>query len=817
MRPLLPLPVDEVIGEVRRALIDHGCVVLHAPTGAGKTTRIPPALLDMGRVVVLEPRRIAARAAARRMADERGESVGGTVGFQVRFERKISKHTRLEVLTEGVLLRRLVSDPFLDNVDVVVFDEFHERSIEVDLCLALVRQVQLQIRPELKIVVMSATLAGEPVAAWLGDCPLVRCEGRLHPVDIRYDTRLSPHSAVDRVPQAVTRALRDTTGSVLVFLPGAGPIRRALSETAAVAPGDVSLLPLYGSLSPKEQDRALKPEQGIRKVVFATNVAETSVTIPDVTAVVDTGTARIPRRDPNTGLNRLDIEPICRASADQRAGRAGRVAPGVCYRLWTRREHQGRREHESPDVSRIDLTSAVLQLLAWGEPDPTAFPWFEAPPEGAVADALTLLHDLGALHEGRLTPVGEQLANMPAHPRLARAVLEGAHLGVTGEVATAAALIESRSPFHPMDLPPEAPFSDVHDMVDALDAFARRRPHPSRVRSPGAAKRVIEAANQLRRSVDIRGHRGTSVDQAITLALLAGYPDRVAAVRDNVASQRARMVGGAGVKLAKNSAARGSRAWLCIDVEAGREEALVRVAVGIDPDDLPAEVRLTAVLDRTSGRLVGVEQRVYRDLVLHEQRGVKVPDPVFEQALLELAEKRIATAAPMKDLAPLLNRLRTLAHWRPDLAVPFTTDQDLASLLPRLVRKKRSLAEVKEGNWTSAIMDALTWPQRQGLDTEAPERLSLPKGRHARITYPSTPGERPVIEARIQHFFGVTKTPTLGRDNHPVLIHLLAPNGRATQVTDDLAGFWERTYPEVRKELRARYPKHAWPENPTPG
>ncbi len=522
---LLPLPIDEVMPQIVAALRTANAVVLRAPTGAGKTTRVPPAVLDKvvegnGAVVVLQPRRITARACARRIAFERNVPLGGEVGYQVRFDRCMGRETRIQVVTEGIFSRMLQDDPFLEKVAAVVFDEFHERSLNSDLALAMARRVQETVRPELKIVVMSATLEAEPIARWLGGCPTVESRGRLHPVDISYLEDVQSRPLAERTADAVTQILDRTPGDVLVFLPGVGEIRQTARRLEGLAEArNVAVLQLFGDLPAEKQDEVLGPI-GRRKIVLSTNVAETSLTIEGVTAVVDTGLARSLSFDPHVGMDRLRLVPISQASADQRAGRAGRTQPGVCLRLWAERTHRQRPAAEEPEIRRLDLAGPMLELRVWGERDPAAFPWFEAPPTAAREQADALLKLLGAIDaEGNVTEVGRAMARLPVSPRLGRMLIEGQRLGQAPAVALAAALLSERDPFgRGDDAPPSRRAAagssncDISDRVAALEEFEASGHMDSAVGRihRGTAQYVLHVRDQLLREL-----RGASVGNAL--------------------------------------------------------------------------------------------------------------------------------------------------------------------------------------------------------------------------------------------------------------------------------------------------------------
>ncbi|HTU90048.1 MAG TPA: DEAD/DEAH box helicase, partial [Gemmataceae bacterium] len=593
------LPIDPVLPEVVAALRRQASLVLRAPTGAGKTTRVPPALLDGGlaeggRILMLEPRRLAARAAARRMADERGGRLGDEIGYHVRFDRQCGPQTGILVVTPGILIRLLHDDPFLESTRVVIFDEFHERSLESDLALGMVRLVQQTVRPELRIAVMSATLAVEAVSAYLGGCPVIASEGRSFPVEIFHEARPERQPWPLAVARAVERMLERTPGDLLVFLPGLQEIRQTARHLEALAAErDLVVLPLHGELPAEQQDAALLP-QTRRKIVLATNVAETSVTVEGVSGVVDSGLARLLVFDPRVGLDRLQLTPISRASADQRAGRAGRTQPGICVRLWSGGAHRARPEQTEPEIRRVDLAGAVLQLLYLGETDVLRFPWLEPPREATVAQVLALLRRLGAIDDGGLTDLGRAMARLPVHPRLARLLIEGQRLGDAKRVALAAALLSERDPFarsfdEPATAPRHATSSDVLDRIEALEEFERSgrtaTPHGSLHRA--AAHFVLRTRDQLLRSMRHRHsatpplrHSATpplrqppSADEIVLRALLAAFPDRVARRRE-AGSRRGVMVGGRGVRLAPSSGVLDAEFFLCIDVDAGQKESL---------------------------------------------------------------------------------------------------------------------------------------------------------------------------------------------------------------------------------------------------
>jgi ATP-dependent helicase HrpB len=824
----IPLPIDESLPDVVAALAARSAVVVQAPAGAGKTSRVPPAILDAGlagdrRIILVEPRRLAARAAARRMAQERGGVLGEEVGFQVRFERCWGPRSRILSVTPGILLRLLLDDPYLETAGVVIFDEYHERGLESDLALGQVRLVQQTVRDDLRIVVMSATLAAGPVAAYLDNCPVVSGGGQPYPVEIVYEPRSDTTPWPVATSAAVCRLLDRGGGDVLVFLPGVGEIRQTARQLEHIADDrDLAVVQLYGDLPAAEQDAALLP-QAQRKIVLATNVAETSITVEGVTGVVDTGLARVLTFDAGVGLNRLRVTPISRASADQRAGRAGRTAPGICIRLWSEAAHLGRQEQTEPEIRRVDLAGAVLQLLACGETDLARFPWPEPPRPAAVAQATSFLQRLGAADDGGITVPGRDLARLPVHPRAGRLLLEGQRLGHAARAALVAALLSDREPFsrdwrgHGY-----ATRSDVLDRVESLEAFeAKRLGSASETMNRDAARAVLRARDQLLRALPgasppgSRQHEATA-DVGLLKAIAAAFPDRVARRREP-RSARGVMVGGRGVRLAPSCSVTEAEFFVCVDVDAGQGEALVRQASAVEREWLaPEKIRNTTELafDETAERVTASRLVRYEDLVL-EQREIALPETAeVARTLCAAAEKQVERVFPGGD-APagrFRTRIRCLRTWMPELQLPALDDADAREVLAWLSAGCNSFAALRSADWLGAFRGRLTAQQLTIADREAPERLGVPSGSQIALHYEES--RPPVLAVRIQEVFGLRETPRVGGGRVRVLLHLLAPNYRPQQVTDDIASFWANTYPLVRKELRARYPKHAWPDDP---
>jgi ATP-dependent helicase HrpB len=770
----LKLPIDDLLPAIFESLRAHPNLVIEAPPGAGKTTRVPPALLSLvrGQVLVLEPRRLAARLAARRAAQEFGERVGDTVGYQVRFEEVAGARTRLRFLTEGILTRRLISDPKLAGVDVVVLDEFHERHLESDLALALLRRLQTTTHPDLRLIVMSATLEAGPVARFLGDCPGLRSEGRLFELKIAHQS-YSSAPLEKQVAVALEKLLLEKhAGDVLVFLPGAAEIRRAARECQQLAAAhQLLVLPLHGDLSSEEQDRAvsLAPQ---RKVILSTNVAESSITIEGVTAVIDSGLARAASDSPWTGLPTLEVQRISKASATQRAGRAARTAPGQVQRLYTLEDYHRRPEHAAPEITRRELSEVCLSLRAMGAGNPREIAWLDQPPEAAIARAEDLLERLGATGEK-----ARRMARYPLHPRLARLVMEAIDRGAGEEGCTAAALLSA------------GVRSESGDLLRLLDFELEPR--------------VKQHLQQIRRHVR-PPKQETHDPKALPLSILAAFPDRVA--RRRKGRELLLSTGGSAVLAGDAQAA----FLVAVDIEDRSEHALplVRLYCAIEPDwliDLFADhvhERAGVEWNRTTERVEAVSALVYDNLTIQETRS-GTPDPGEAAALLagRALEAGIGRFVDEDALNEVLARIAFVAEHKIDVQSAFR----------ELCRGLKSFAELKTAGPSLITMLEQRVNSKQ-LNDVAPSRIRLPNGRQTKIHYEA--GKPPWIASRLQDFFGMRETPRIGNGKTPLVIHLLAPNQRPVQTTSDLAGFWERLYPQVRRELSRRYPKHAWPEKP---
>jgi len=843
---VLTLPIDTHIGEALAALDAGGALVLSAPPGTGKSTRLPPAISKTltGQVYLLQPRRVAARALARRIAAEQGWQLGQEVGWRVRFDTIGGTHTKLWVMTEGTLTRQLQADPYLDGISAVILDEFHERSLHTDLCLAWCAELRRTVRPDLRLVVMSATLDAAPIAATLGNCPIVSVAAPTFPVTTRVGLGRSDTRLEDQVASAVTEAVADVDcGDVLVFLPGTGEIRNAQYALEGLAQREnCALLPLHGQLPPDEQELALHPDPaGRRKIVLATNVAETSLTIPGVRTVIDSGLARVARFDSDTGLDQLQVERISRASAIQRAGRAGRTAPGRCWRLWSRLEDNRLAEHGDPEIARVDLAPTLLLLKSWHGPDPRSFPWFERPRDERLAAGESLLHLLGASAApyGALTPLGKRISSLPVHPRLGRLLLEAVHAGVAELGAALAALVGERDIRLPRRGTDKLPDPDKADAFDRLDCL--RRAEDLRFRpglrqegiDPGAAREASQVRNDLARIAKRLAETAPddppllTPDALLPRLLLAAYPDRVAK-RTAPSANKGAMMGGVSVELDR---------WSCLCASPGQQRGdlflayvvqglgdractMVRQAAEISEADIEAVFpgslarRELVSWDDARQTVSGIAGFYYRDFCLRASGGAQLDSATVAACLAEhLKPEARALIAEEEAAKSFLSRCAWLRQWMPELALPLFDDSQLRELIDQLCAGCRSRAEVLAKDKLPWLEGQLTHQQRRAVIEQAPEKMTVPSGSQIRLQYDDV--ERPpVLAVRLQELFGLAATPRIADGRVPLVLHLLAPNYRPEQITQDLASFWVNTYPQVRKDLRSRYPKHSWPDDP---
>ncbi|MBK7859549.1 MAG: ATP-dependent helicase HrpB [Archangiaceae bacterium] len=828
---MTPLPIDTLLPKLVQELRAGQAAVLEAPPGAGKTTRVPPALLDAGlagagEIVVLQPRRLATRVAALRVAEERGERLGETVGYQIRFEDVSGPKTRIRFLTEGLLTRRLVTDPTLKGVGAVLLDEFHERHIASDLALSLLRRLQQGPRPDLKLLVMSATLDAEAVATWLGGAPRLRSEGRRFELTIEHLPADDDRYLDQQVLGALKRLLQaQLDGDVLVFLPGAAEIRRAAEACADLAARhDLELHTLHGDLSSAEQDRAIKPGKR-RKVILSTNVAETSVTIEGVAAVIDSGLARVAAHSPWSGLPTLKLQKISKASATQRAGRAGRTRAGTVLRLYTRGDFEQRPMNDVPEIRRVDLADAALALHGSGVTSLRDFPFFEAPPTASLEAADALLHLLGAVDKnGATTEIGRRLMRFPVHPRVGRLLLEAERRGVAQDGASIAALLGERSLSSASERGPGRGKRDVlagpSDVLEQLDRYREAQAVGARGAGvdPARFNAVDRVQKQLARMLDGRREAPKDREEALMLSVLAGFPDRLAK-RRRPRSPELVLAGGGSATLDETSGVHDEELMVAVDAEERRGGVFVRVASKVEPEwILETSPDALSELDELqwnaqSGRVERVTRLAVGNVVLEETRKPAEPN---EAAARVLAGAALA-AGPERFVDPealtsLRTRIEQLRSAYPEAHFPAMDDAFVRAALEELCVGLRTFDEIREAGLLNALNNKLTAEQARLLAREVPDRIVLAGGRSVRINYEA--GKPPWLESRLQDFFGATKGPTVCGGRVPVVLHLLAPNQRAVQVSTDLAGFWQRHYPAIRRELMRQYPKHAWPEDP---
>ena len=818
---LLDLPVKEILPQLKAVLAAHGGSVLTAPPGSGKTTLVPLALLNEPwlkgrRILLLEPRRMAARAASWRMSDLLGEPVGQTVGHHMRLERRFGRDTRIVVLTEGLLARRLLDDPELSDVGLIIFDEFHERSLHADFGLALALDVQRGLRSDLRLLIMSATLEAEPVARYLGEgSPVISAEGRQYPVETRFAPRPKTERLAASTVAIVKRVLAEQSGSLLAFLPGEGEIRAAADMLAAESMSGVDLIPLYAALPKGEQEAALRPSPPARrKVVLATSIAESSLTIDGIAAVVDSGWARVSRFSPATGMSRLETVRITRDRADQRRGRAGRLGPGVCYRIWSEEEDARLDPALPPEIITADLTPIVLQTADWGCTTSDALSWLTPPPVVAWSQAVALLQELEALDaQGGVTAHGRQMARLGTHPRLAHAMISAAETGDAETIETAcllaAVLAEGGSRGSRYS-------SNISHLIGEVET-------PRGGLAPGVRRRIQDLANAWRRSLPDRSvKRGSGKGVSIGVLLAWAYPDRIG-VRRKLADDEGRYLlsGGRGAKLRPNDPL-AVNDWVCVaEVDDADADATIRLAAPITRNEIEAnfsaiiQTRSDLQWDARAQRVEAVSREILGQIVLRE-RPLKDPDPeVVLTCLCEgIRQEGIERLGWTPAVRNLQARVQTIVAVLPEEGIPDCSDRVLAEELetwlgPWLYGKK-SLAEAAAVDLHTALTARLGAFARR-LDILAPTHLTVPNGSRIRIDYT---GAQPAASARIQHVFGMTRTPTIADGRLPVLMKLLSPAQRPVQITADLESFWKNGYPEVRKELRGRYPKHNWPENP---
>jgi ATP-dependent helicase HrpB len=814
-----PLPIDAVLDELARTLAGHNAAVLVAPPGAGKTTRVPLALLDAPwvndrKIIVLEPRRIAARASAERMAQTLGERVGETVGYRVRFGSKVSRATRIEVVTEGIFSRQILDDPELSGVAAVLFDEFHERSLDADLGLALARDAQTGLREDLRILVMSATLDGARVAKLLGDAPIIASEGRAFPVETRYLGKKVDAPLERQMADAIAMALRADPGSVLAFLPGAAEIRRTQNFLGErVHDASIEIVPLFGALDAAVQDRAIAPApKGQRKVVLATSIAETSLTIEGVRIVVDSGVARVPRYEPDIGLTRLETVRASRAAVDQRRGRAGRTEPGVCYRLWDEPQTASLAAYTQPEILSADLSSLVLDVAQWGVSDPTTLAFLDSPPAPALKEARSLLRELGAIDaDGRITAEGKSLRALALPPRLARMIVDSHRLGAGEEAAEIAAVLTERGLG-----------GDSVDLDARLDQFRRDRTQ----RASSARSLAQRWASQVGSSENAAGHTSAATatpqggGEPTTGVMLAfAFPDRVARNRGNGSFV---LANGRGAAVDRTSALARAPYIAVAELTGTAANGRILLAAPITQADIELrfadqiEIADEISFDRSAMALRARRKRTLHAITLSEAPMALQPSMetarVLADGLIASGLDRLPWSKPLKQWRDRVMFLRAAEgeSW-PDLSDDALAAQREAWLVPAL-HDKTSLKEFSSGDLSDALMTLLPWELRARLEREAPTHFEAPTGTMLAIDYEAEQG--PTIAVRLQELFGLNTHPSIAKGAVPLVLELLSPAHRPVQVTRDLPGFWRGSYAAVRSDLRGRYPRHPWPEDP---
>ena len=820
-RPKSPeLPINDILPELFTAIQESSAVVLTAEPGSGKTTIAPLAMLDQPwladkKILILEPRRLAARAAAARMSELIGDKVGGTVGYRIRFEKKVSRGTRIEVITEGILIRMIQKDPELSGVGLVIFDEFHERSLQADLALALCLDGR-QLRDDLKIMVMSATIDVSGIADLLGNVPVISGQGRCFPVSVEYLSRQSTEFIVPRAIKGINKTLAEQEGDILVFLPGAGEIRTVQAHYAKRT--DLACLPLYGDLPLEKQNQVFAKVPGRRRLILSTPIAETSLTIEGISTVVDCGLLKSPRFDPASGLTRLETIPVSKASAEQRTGRAGRLGPGHCYRLWTKAEQYSRPDFLPPEIVNADLAPLLLELALWGVSDPGQLAWLNPPRRGQIIQAQQLLIYLGVIDDQlAITPLGRQLAGFPLHPRLASMLVHGREQGISKLACRLAALLNNRDPLKSAG---GQQSTDIEERLNLLVIFERDGAGVVRTKGgdPAACRLILREAGQYQRILGKSAEGREQLSEAGNL-LANAYPDRIALKKPG--SGQHLLASGRGAILPSGDHLSSAELLVAAKLDAGKKQGRIFLAANLSMADLRRDhaqliqVKKMVSWDGEQGRVAAVEEECLGSLVLSQKKWSGADSEQISQCLLTGISQTGITCLPwQKKSRELQARIQSAHLWQldkwPDIADENLL-KDLSWLEPYLAKVK-SIRELQKLNLADILLARLSWTEQQELDKIAPSHLTVASGSRIKLRY--RPGESPILAVRIQEMFGSAETPTVANGKLPVLIHLLSPAQRPIQVTSDLAAFWRTTYREVKKELAGRYPKHFWPENP---
>ncbi|SHH30167.1 ATP-dependent helicase HrpB [Chryseolinea serpens] len=806
-------PVEEIVPQLKEALLKHPVVILQAPPGAGKSTVLPLMLLDEpwlqgSKMIMLEPRRLAARSVAQRMAFLRDEEPGNTIGYRVRFEAVVSNRTRCEVVTEGILTRMLQNDNALEGVNLVIFDEFHERSLHADLALALCLQAQQVLREDLRILIMSATLDGEKISGLLNNAPIITSLGRQYPVSLNYaapdkDLYLAPSTA-----RVIRKALVEQQGDILTFLPGTADIHR-VAELLETDYMEASIHPLYGELPFKKQQEAILPHpHGKRKVVLATSIAETSLTIEGITTVVDSGYARVPKFDPRSGLTRLETIRVTRDAADQRSGRAGRLGPGVAYRMWAENVHHQLQPHRQPEILEADLAPLLLELMHWGVQNIYDLTWITPPPVGAINQAKELLEQLGAIEGNAITARGKEMLRLPTHPRIAHMLLEGRNL--TALATDIAALLEERDPLA------KTAGADLSLRVEVLRKWrAGERVNAER----SALERIERVASSWRKIFKIGVDNAGPIDSDVGKLLAEAYPERIARQMEKH-SVRFKLANGRVVRLPDHDPLM-RETWLAVaQLDSGSGEGKIFLAAPLDEEDLVhrAEEKEVVTWNREKGMITAALEKRVGNVMLSSKPLTKVPDDLRIEILCDAVQQEGIKMLPWTDVHDAWQaRVMSLRTWRPDEEWPDvseahllqTTHEWLAPYLTAVTRQQ----DFNKLDLEAILAGLIPWNLSSRLDVLAPPKLLVPSGSMIKLHY-GADGRPPYIEVRLQEVFGLTETPAVNEGRNKIILHLLSPGYKPVQVTQDLKSFWQTTYHEVRKEMRMRYPRHHWPEDP---
>jgi len=808
------LPILEIIPDIKKNLILHNTLILQAPPGAGKSTILPLQLLHEPwlkgkKIIMLEPRRLAARAVANRMSSLINEQVGTTIGYRIRFDNKISKQTRIEVLTEGILTRMLQHDNTLEDVGLVIFDEFHERSLHADLALALCREMQQVIREDLRILIMSATLDGEKLSSLLGNAPILTSAGRQYPIELIYLPPENDGSIPLQMAKVIRKALTANEGDILAFLPGAGEIQRTMELLEQEISG-ISIHPLFGDLPLQKQQEAILPHpQGKRKVVLSTSIAETSLTIEGIKIVIDSGYCRSPRFDAKTGLTRLDTIRVTQDMATQRAGRAGRTSPGVCYRLWNASSHQHLLPHRNPEIMDADLAPTIIELAQWGIQDITTLQWLNIPPASAVSQAKGVLEELGAINSSKITKRGKEMLRLPTHPRIAHLLLEGQEFGLIALATDIAAVLEERDP-----LPKEA----GANLTLRIEILRKWRNKEYVTADKNALERIERLASQWRKHFSVSQDNTAPVDQEVGKLLAAAYPERIAKQREQ--SHRYRLSNGKIVKLNEHDPLSHETYLAVAHLDAGTTEGKIYLAAPLSADDILhlATEKKVITWDTQNGILIARNEKRIGDIILESKPLKIIPEEERIKILCDVIRKEgLSILNQTEQLIEWKARISSIIAWRPNEDWPDVSDEHLLNTLEDWLAAYITTIKKREDffklNLHMILSGLLSYQQTQKLNILAPEKIIVPSGSMISLSY-SPDGTSPVLAVRLQEMFGLMDTPTVNEGKIKVILHLLSPGYKPVQITQDLKSFWKNAYPEVRKELRIRYKRHHWPEDP---